>query len=99
MAKGMKPNPLKSAGERGSEGRSPPRGGSGPFEGFKEGSHGRGSTPYTKSQSASPGTLAQHGATSGRGGDGRHGGPEGNKGRMSDISHPQSHAEFENLGR
>jgi len=81
-----------------SEGPSPRRGSSGPFEGFSEGEHGRGPTPYKKSHSAKPGSMAAHSATSGRGDSGVFGGRDGNKGSMQDYEHPQSHAEFESLG-
>lgn len=66
--------------------------------GFAEGEFGRGPTPYKKSHSAAPGTLAQHAATSGRGAGG-HYGKEGNMGHAEDLCHPESHAEFEELGR
>lgn len=58
-----------------------------------------GSTPYAKSHSAKPGTLAQHAASSGRGGPGKFGGADGNRGMRSDLGHPESHAAFEELGR
>jgi hypothetical protein len=67
-------------------------------EGFEEGEHGRGPTPYRKSHSAKPASLASHAATAGRGGRGVIGGADGNKGTRSDISHPDSHAAFEQLG-
>lgn len=66
--------------------------------GFSEGEAGRGPTPYKKSHSAKPASLASHAATAGRGGVGVMGGADGNKGMKSDVSHPDSHAAFEQLG-
>lgn len=62
------------------------------------GANGRGPTPYKKSQSASPASLARHSATSGRGARGVFGGADQNKTAGADVSHPDSHAEFERLG-
>jgi hypothetical protein len=96
----FKKGPLESPEEHG-EGKRPPRTGkSKEFDGggFMEGDHGRGSTPYTKKHSAKPGTLEEHGATSGRGGSGIIGGGDDFKGHKSDIDYPSSHAEFEELG-
>lgn len=67
-------------------------------KGFSEGQNGRGPTPYRKSHSVKPASMAAHSATSGRGGPGVFGGADGNKGARSDISHPDSHAAFEQLG-
>ena len=68
--------------------------------GFREGTHGRGPTPYMKSHSPKPNGhgAAPHMATAGRGGDGIIGKGDGFKSRSGDIEHPQSHGEFEALG-
>lgn len=89
----------KSPEESGAEPRAK-RGSSGPFEGFSEGEHGRGPTPYKRSHSSKPNgySLGAHEATAGRGGPGVFGGSDGTKGHVQDYEHPQSHAEFENLG-
>lgn len=60
---------------------------------------GHGPNPYKKSHSVKPASMASHAANSGRGGKGVFGGADGNKGPRSDISHPESHAAFEELGR
>ena len=91
----------KKSPEESGEGKRPERTGkSREFDGggFLEGDHGRGSTPYTKKHSAKPASLAAHAATSGRGGSGIVGGADDFKGHKSDIEHPGSHAEFEELG-
>lgn len=86
--------------EESGEGSRPQRGGMREEGGFAEGTHGRGPTPYKKSHSSKPNghSLEAHLATSGRGGSGIIGGADGNKGPKQDIEHPQSHADFENLG-
>lgn len=83
------------------EGKKASRGGNSKRHegGFAEGDYGRGPTPYAKSHSASPGTLAQHAATAGRGAAGIFGAGEQHKGHSADLGHPASHAEFEELGR
>ena len=90
---------LESPEEHG-EGSRPPRGGERSEGGFEEGSHGRGPTPYKRSQSAKPNghPIEKHFATAGRGGSGIIGGADGFKGHKADIEHPQSHSEFEALG-
>ena len=57
-----------------------------------------GSTPYAKSMSKAPAatTVTKH---IGRGGPGRFGGADQNKGMTNEVSHPQSHEAFEELGR
>ena len=67
--------------------------------GFADGEYGRGSTPYKAGHSANRGTLEQHSARAGRGGTGVIGEGDHHKGHSEDIEHPQSHAEFERLGR
>lgn len=57
-----------------------------------------GPTPYTKSMSKAPAATTTS-AHIGRGGKGRFGGADANKGPRSDISHPQSHSDFEALGQ
>jgi hypothetical protein len=96
----FKKGSLKSPEESG-EGSRPQRGGKeGRREGgFEDGEHGRGSTPYMKGKhGGKQGTLAEHFATSGRGGSGIIGGADDFKGHKSDIEHPDSHAAFEELG-
>jgi hypothetical protein len=90
----------KKSPEESGEGRRPERGGAKERRegGFADGEMGRGSTPYHKSHSAKQGTIAQHDATSGRGGSGIIGGGDDFKGHKTDIEHPASHAEFEELG-
>jgi hypothetical protein len=87
--------------EESGEGARASRGGKPAREegGFSDGEFGRGSTPYRKSHSASPGTLKQHDATAGRGASGIFGGADQHKSHSEDLEHPQSHAEFEELGR
>lgn len=91
---------MRKSPEEYGEGPRPARGSSGPFEGFSEGTHGRGPTPYKKSHSAKPNghSLEAHEATSGRGGSGIFGGSDSTKGHVADYEHPQSHSEFEALG-
>jgi hypothetical protein len=89
------------APEEGKEGKRPGRKGkdkewSG--GGFREGSHGIGSTPYMKSHSAAPASLKSHDATSGRGGGGVIGKADDFKGHAKDLEHPDSHEAFERLG-
>ena len=69
--------------------------------GFKEGEFGRGPTPFHPHMSHNRGRgmgTAAHEGTSGRGGEGRIGENDDHKLRSEDLSHPQSHAEFERLG-
>lgn len=95
----FKKGAMKSPEESG-EGKRPERGGAKERRegGFADGEMGRGSTPYLKSHSAKPGTLAEHDATSGRGGSGIIGGGDSFKGHKEDLEHPSSHREFEDLG-
>ena len=92
---------MKSPEESGRSATRAPRGDAGEVwdgGGFQEGTHGRGPTPYKKSHSAAPGSLANHSATSGRGGEGQFGKGDGFKTHAPDIQHPSSHAEIEQLG-
>ncbi len=59
---------------------------------------GFGPKPYSKGMSKAPASTntAPH---VGRGGPGRFGGADQNKQARGDIDHPQSHSEFEALGR
>jgi hypothetical protein len=100
MARDGLSHDLESPEEHG-EGKRPGRGGKTVRQegGFVDGEYGRGSTPYRKSHGAAAGTLNQHAGNSGRGGSGIIGGGDGFKGHKEDIEHPQSHSEFENLGR
>lgn len=68
--------------------------------GFREGEAGRGPTPYLKSHSSKPNghSIEAHMATAGRGGSGFLGKGDSFKGAAADVEHPQTHAEFENLG-
>jgi hypothetical protein len=92
--------PLTGVENKGKTYKNVGRGSAGPFDsGFSEGQHGRGPVPYKASQSSAAGTLEQHDATSGRGGDGIIGKGDGFKTRAPDVSYPQTHAEFEQLGR
>lgn len=86
--------------EEGITEKRPTRGGKATREegGFAEGEFGRGPTPYKKSHSAAPASLEDHEGTSGRGGPGVAGKGDGFKNRAEDLEHPQSHAEFEQLG-
>lgn len=92
---------LESPEER-SAGKRPERGGASTRQegGFADGEFGRGSTPYKRSHSAKPNglSIADHEATSGRGGSGVFGKGDGFKGHAPDLEHPMSHAEFESLG-
>jgi hypothetical protein len=90
----------KEAPEESGEGRRPERGGAKERRegGFADGEMGRGSTPYMKSHSGKRGTLAEHAATAGRGGSGIIGGADDFHGHKTDLEHPGSHAEFEELG-
>ena len=67
--------------------------------GFADGTYGRGSTPYKSGHSAAPGTMGEHSALRGRGGTGVIGKGDQHKGHSEDVAHPQSHSEFERLGR
>lgn len=92
---------LKSPEEMG-EGSRPARGGKESREegGFMDGEYGRGSTPYLKSKHGGvEGSIARHGATTGRGGSGIIGKGDSFKGHAEDLEHPQSHREFEMLGQ
>lgn len=98
----MKPRrDLESPEERGA-GKRPERGGRAAREegGFSDGEFGRGSTPYKRSHSSKPNghSMADHEATSGRGGSGIFGKGDGFKSHAEDLEHPLSHAEFESLG-
>lgn len=83
------------------DGAKAPRGGSAARHegGFAEGTHGRGPTPYSKSHSKAPGTFEQHKATAGRGAAGIYGKSDAFKQHAQDLEHPDTHAEFEQLGR
>jgi hypothetical protein len=95
----FKKSSMKSPEEHG-EGKRPARGGKEERRegGFADGEFGRGSTPYMKSHSAKPASLASHGATAGRGGSGVIGRGDDFKSHAPDLEHPDSHAAFERLG-
>lgn len=59
---------------------------------------GRGPTPYNRSHSTKPASMASQAGTTGRGGRGVFGTPTSNKGGGPKYEHPQSHAAFEKLG-
>lgn len=94
---------MKAPEETG-EGPRPARTGPGKeFDGggFKEGTHGRGPTPYKRSHSHKNGagmSTDQYEGPAGRGGSGVIGKGDDFKQRTSDIEHPSSHAAFERLG-
>jgi hypothetical protein len=92
---------LESPEEHGKGHPKVKRGSAAPFDsGFGEGEHGRGPSPYHLSHSSHPqGHSADaHLAVKGRGGTGAIGKGDGFKARTEDVSHPKTHAEFENLG-
>lgn len=102
MARNLKSSSDNTAPEEHGSGHAKVgRGNNIPYEGFSEGMHGRGPTPYKKSHSGGNHlghSIDSHMGTSGRGGTGIIGMGDGFKGRSEDVESPASHADFESLG-